>query len=180
MKNNIFYFIATCLLLSFFISCKDTPEKEMKKIQKMEDDIFKSNAPVQEPAKLQTLMDLYVNYTEKYPEDTMTPELLMRAADIAVNLNQADYAITLYNKIYNQYPDFSKRPEALFMTAFSYENYVGKLDLAKEHYELFIQQYPDHELLETAKICLDNLGKSPEELILEMMQKEASNDSIAQ
>jgi TolA-binding protein len=39
------------------------------------------------------------------------------------------------------------------------------LAVAGEKYREFIEKYPDNELAEDAKLALQNLGKSPQEII---------------
>lgn len=173
MKKNTFYtlFLAT-LFLFVIVGCKNKQEKELQEIQNLENQYFSNKTAIQEPANFQILMEKYVAYADNYPQDTLSPELMMRAADIAANLSQPGYAITLYNRIYNDYPNFVKRPYALFMIGFVNENNIGDWDKAKEYYERFIHTYPDHEMAVVAKACLENLGLSTEELILKIMQQQ--------
>jgi outer membrane protein assembly factor BamD (BamD/ComL family) len=49
--------------------------------------------------------------------------------------------------------------------AYTYENNLHDLVRAKTLYEEFLQKFPNGELAQDAKLSLDNLGKSPEELI---------------
>jgi hypothetical protein len=46
-----------------------------------------------------------------------------------------------------------------------HENYFQELGKAKAIYEQFLQRYPDHDFADDAQISIENLGKSPEELI---------------
>jgi TolA-binding protein len=67
-----------------------------------------------------------------------------------------------------QYPKSSYAEEALFLSAYTYENNLNELPKAKALYEQFITQYPKAELSEDAKFALENLGKSPEDLLKEV------------
>ncbi|MDD4848380.1 MAG: tetratricopeptide repeat protein [Bacteroidales bacterium] len=174
MKKNTYLIMAMVVSLLITVGCKNKQEKALANIKSLEEQIFNKNTPAQEPATLQNMMEQYVSYADQFPDDSLSPEMMMRAADIAANLNQAGYAITLYSRVFDNYPDFSRKPEALFMIAFVNENNIGDWDLAKEKYELFIQQYPDHPLTESAKICLQNLGVSAEDMILQLMQQQDS------
>jgi len=51
------------------------------------------------------------------------------------------------------------------MSAFILANELQKLDLAKESYNLFLQKYPSHELANSAREELNNLGIPAEEIL---------------
>ena len=57
-----------------------------------------------------------------------------------------------------------------------YENYLGDLDNAKMIYLEFLEKYPDNEFADDAEISIQNLGKSPEELIRQFEEQQAQND----
>ena len=67
----------------------------------------------------------------------------------------------------------------MFLQAFVYENHVGDLSNAREKYIEFIQKYPEKDFADDAEICLQNLGKTPEELIREFEEKQRVKDSLA-
>ena len=74
-------------------------------------------------------------------------------------------AITYYQKLYDQFPKNDKAAKALFMAAFIKANELNQLDGARSSYQLFIEKFPNHELAMQAKIELENLGKTPEEML---------------
>jgi TolA-binding protein len=86
-------------------------------------------------------------------------------------------AIRFYDRILNDFPDYRKAPEALFLKGYVYENNLGRLDKAKEIYEAFIAKYPTNEFADDAEVSLKYLGKSPEELI-EIFQSSDSTKAI--
>ena len=51
--------------------------------------------------------------------------------------------------------------------AFVLENQINDYDQAKNTYEVFIEEYPDHPMRDDAEYSIKNMGKSPEELIKE-------------
>ncbi len=111
------------------------------------------------------MIHLYVDFADTYPKDSISPYYLFKAADVSVNTFHSDESIALFNKLLKNYPDFEKAPHALFLKAFTYENYLHQLDSAKASYQLFLAKYPNHAFANDAKISLDNLGKTPEEII---------------
>ena len=92
-------------------------------------------------------------------------DLLLKAAGLAKTIEQPAKAVELYALIIANAPQHPKAATAQFMTGFIYANDMNELDKAKVAYEAFLQKYPTDELTESAKMELENLGKSPEELI---------------
>jgi hypothetical protein len=56
---------------------------------------------------------------------------------------------------------------------------VGNPQAAKNLYEKFLQVYPAHPIAKDVQTTLNNLGKTPEQLIQEFQEK-AKQDSLAQ
>ena len=111
------------------------------------------------------LVAAYLDFAEKQKDSPDAPDYLYKAADLSLNINQAKQSLDLYNRIIYQYPDYKKVPECLFLMGYIYENYFQELGKAKEIYEQFLAKYPDHDFADDAKVSIENLGKSPEELI---------------
>ena len=84
-----------------------------------------------------------------------------------MGINMTAESIKYLDKVYNDYPRFEKRPYALFLKAFVLENQSNNLAEAERVYTQFIEEYPNHEMADDAKYSIDNMGKSPEELIRE-------------
>jgi len=111
---------------------------------------------------------------DKYPEDTLAALPLYRAAEVVRALSDPKKAAAIYERIHNDYPDFSKAPESLFMLAFTYDEDLKNYDLAKATYEKFMKLYPDNVFAESTPMLLENLGKSDEE-ILQQLEKKQEN-----
>ena len=84
----------------------------------------------------------------------------------------------MYSKIYEHYPTVARRPYALFLQGFIFENEAGNLHAAKVLYDKFLKEYPSHPMAKDVQTTLANLGKSPEQLINEFEEK-AKQDSLA-
>ena len=80
-------------------------------------------------------------------------------------------AINYYSQINTEYPDSVEAVSSLFMIAFLEANEIGNLDKARETYEEFLKRYPNHELAISARAELNNLGKTPEEILQEKFSK---------
>ncbi len=117
------------------------------------------------------LVDAYIEYAGSFPDDSLAPEYLFRGADISMNMYESGRAIDLYDKILSSYPNFRKAPQCIFLKAFVYENNLNDLVNAKRYYLEFLEKYPDDDFADDAQISLENLGKTPEELIKEFEEK---------
>ena len=98
------------------------------------------------------------------PNAEESPQLLYKAGEVAGSIGAYEKAIDLFDWIYNKYPDYEKAPLALFMKAFTLDNNMKNIDAARPVYEEFLAKYPDNDFARDAKILLENLGKSDEEI----------------
>jgi len=77
----------------------------------------------------------------------------------------AKKAVEYFQKYYKQFPNSERTPKALFLIGFIQANDLRELESAGNVYREFLEKYPRHELAASVKLELDNLGKSPEEII---------------
>ncbi len=164
--------IPIVLITLLFVSCGPTKIQDKENIDVFESELFSQTSGMIDKNKANEIVDLYIAYAEKYPEDSLSSEYLFKAADISMNMNLPTKAINLYKRIRAEYPDFRKAPECLFLTGYIYENYLGNLDEARVIYQEFIDKYPENDFADDAIISIENLGKSPEELIKEFEAKQ--------
>ncbi len=122
------------------------------------------------------LVSEYQNFSSKYPDDSLSPEYLYKAAGLASGFNRGAQAIDLYESIIQAYPHYKRIPECYFMKAFTYENSLGNIGKANDLYNTFLDKYPDHELADDARAAINFLGKSPEEMVREF--EKMSSDSV--
>ena len=125
------------------------------------------------------LLKDYEAYAENYPADTNGANYLFKAADFYRYIHKPLRSIELYSKVYDKYPTVAKRPYALFLQGFIYENEVGNSQAAKNLYEKFLEVYPTHPIAKDVRATVSNLGKTPEQLIQEFQEK-AIQDSLTQ
>ena len=167
------------LIIVLFAACGPTKEDTLAKISKLEMQLFSSTNSSVNKIKANELVLLYLDFAEKYTEDSLVPNYLFKAADISMNIMESGKAIEIFDRIINNYPDYKKAPECLFLKGFVYENNLHDLVNAKKYYTKFIEQYPDNDFADDAKMSIKNLGKSPEELIREFEEKmKQGNDGI--
>jgi len=95
-----------------------------------------------------------------------------------MNLKMPQKAIQVFDRVLKNYPDYEKAAQCLFLKGYVYENEIGDLNTAKAIYKDFIAKYPDDEFADDAAVSIQNLGKSPEELIKEFEEKSKAEGKI--
>lgn len=175
MKIYKVYFIIGIMAI-VMVACGPSKDEKAGKIDQLEQELFSDQKSGVNKEKAIQLTEAYIEYADLFPEDSVTPDYLFRAADMSMNIFSSGKAIDLYNRIIRDYPDYKKAPQCVFLKAFVYENNLGDLNSAKKYYEEFLAKYPDDDFADDAKMSLQNLGKSPEELIKEFEEKMKAQD----
>ncbi len=115
----------------------------------------------------------YQNFVNKYSNDSLSPIYLLKAADLCMSTKDYTTAVKLYENVYTKYSEYEKAPQALFLQAMTYCDFLKNESLGKIKYQEFINKYPNHELSDDAKKSIEFIGKTPEE-ILEILQAKDS------
>lgn len=183
MKNTIIL-----ILLIFFcsaFSCSQSGSMEeatsentsdsktlFKEIKSLESKLRKAKTVTDEMPAAQDLVKKSQTYSELFPQDEKTADIIFKAADLARGIGEYGKAIQLWGQVWRKYPNFDKAPDAIFMQAFTYENNLKDIQNAKRYYLQVIEKFPKNPLREQAVIALKNLGRSPEDLIKEFQKNE--------
>ena len=107
------------------------------------------------------------------PESDKTPEYLYKAAEIARTMHTMPKALSIYDWILEDYPNFDKVPTIMFIKGFILEQDFKKTEEARAIYTQFLEKYPQHQMASSAKFLLENLGKSEEEILNKIHQKDS-------
>ena len=169
---------AVFAIMAVLVSCSSPKEKLKSEIKSTEDSLFSDETKMVDRTMAAELIDKYVAYADQFPDDPDTPETLFKAGDLSMNMNMPRKAIQLFDRIMNNYPDFEKTPQCMFLKGYIYENDLKDLKTAKQIYEDFLKKYPDDEFADDAEISIKNLGKSPEDLIREFEEKAKREGAI--
>lgn len=86
-------------------------------------------------------------------------------------------AIGAYTEIVQRFPTSDKAPQCQFMVGYLYANQLKNIEKAKEAYQGFIRNWPEHELVKDAQWELDHLGKDVNEI--EELNRILGKDSLA-
>jgi len=104
-------------------------------------------------------------YALVYPESDQTPEFLYRAGEMARTIKTFTKALNIYDWLEEKYPNYEKTPTTVFLKGFMLENTLNEPEQAKEVYQRFVDNYPDHALVPDVQFLLENIGKSDEEIM---------------
>lgn len=169
-------FILSLLVLAL-ASCQPSREKQEKKITAMENRLFSPTSTGFDKASADSLMRLYAEFIEKFPKDSLTPKYLFKAAGIAMNMGEGETAIKYFDKLYTEYPGDPKAPFCLFFKGYVQENVLHDYGLARGSYEMFLKKYPTNEFADDAQAAIENLGKSPEQMVKEFEAKQKADSA---
>jgi|GEM_PF-105133 len=175
MKNNLF---KMALIAGLGLAgCQDNQQAIIDNIEKSQKVLYGDGQNFNfDIVKADGLIAAYDKFITKYPNDAKTPEYLFNESEVYSTKKDFDKAIECYTKIYTNYKDHEKAPTALFMLGFTYEDKLKNLVKAKAYYDEFLSKYPQHELADDVQFSLNNLGKSPEEIMKEFEAKMNSQD----
>lgn len=140
-----------------------TPAFMAGRIHAMEDSIFAN--PAFDRRGAVALLDVYQAYARAYPADSLSPEYLVRAAGIQRNLKDPQAAIDLFDRIIRDYPNWKDIVVCYYQKGLIYQDDLKQLGAAKTAYEEVLRRFPDHVFGQEAKLMIDNLQYSNEELI---------------
>jgi tetratricopeptide (TPR) repeat protein len=176
MKSR--FLILLPLMAGLLVSCQPSRSKLNGRIRSMETRLFSPSGTGFSKASADSLADLYATFAGRFPDDSLAPDYLFKAAGICMNMQEGAKAIGYFDKILADYPKWEKAPFCLFFKGYVQENVLRNLDQAKETYLLFLEKYPDNDFSDDARAALDNLGKTPEQMVREFEARNKA-DSLA-
>lgn len=88
------------------------------------------------------MVSVYESFAQQFPDDTLSPEFLFRAADLAQGVGHDQMALQFYRTLRDSFPDYRKRAAVLFMMGFVYQNNLGDTSHARESYTEFLENTP--------------------------------------
>ncbi len=154
MKQH-FTWVIVVLVLGLSGCSKPPAEEYMKKAEVAEKGGLWSEA-----------LGHYQNLVKDHPAGVLTETALFNIAAIQHNnLQNFQAAVDGYKSYLERYPEGKKAPTAMFLVGFLYHNELKNLDSARAYYQSFLSKFPDHEMATSAQFEIQNLGKSPDEIL---------------
>ena len=176
MKKKSIYIIFFISII-IFIGCINKHDKKLAEIRELEKTSLFTSDGLADSLHIIKLIDAYNGYSTSFPEDSLTPEFLFANSRLYIIINDFNSAIKTLDNIIEKYPSNNRIPDCIFLKANIYENYLHDFVNARKSYEILIDKYPNHNLSKESKILLENLGKSPEELLQSILAKRTNQNS---
>lgn len=158
MKKTLVIIAASLLM----IACGQDREKEIQNIEQHEIELSTIDISSDDSAAVE-MVDLYRKFANDFPDDSLAPAYMQRAADISINIGQTEQAIALLDSIITLYPSYEDIAGCYFMKGNAYET-AEQYEMAREAYTYFVENYPDHYLAPDTKKMINFLGMTPEEM----------------
>ncbi|MDA3819689.1 MAG: hypothetical protein PF590_04420 [Candidatus Delongbacteria bacterium] len=142
------------------VQSKDEMQKQIIKHEKVlhkvdELDVSKAN----------DMIRLYLKYASQYKQDSLVPEYLFRAAELAMNVDRPYDAVAYLQRIEKNYTGFDKIPWVVYLTGFIYDSMLNEDETAEMYYNRFLDNWPDHERAEEVRMLKSYLHMSDKEII---------------
>jgi len=176
MKKVLYIFVVLITVISIN-ACKENPSEASLKEQilALEDSVFTDNMEVKQfqDENVVILSEKYQAYAEtEGTPDSSAVDALFKAVALAKNVNRSyAKAIQLLNKIHTDYPESPRASTALFYEGFTYANDLQDYDKAKKVYDKFLKKYPNDPMAASVMAEIQNLGKTPDQIIEEFQKK---------
>lgn len=174
-------YLLFCISLFIFFSCNDQKEKLNREVQdnlELVNQGFKENRLDTAAARKAT--SAIGDFLGKYPEDTLAPGYLFELGMLYQKQRKYEQAINAFDKLYREYPESPRARNAVFLQGFLYANVLSNYEKAKEKYRLYLDKFADADQKMTSDVQLElqNLGKTPDELLKEIQAKDSANISL--
>jgi outer membrane protein assembly factor BamD (BamD/ComL family) len=154
------------------VEVKTPPREEcIAKIKELEAEMFKAKEIDNTMAT--TAIQAYTDFVGYFPTDTLSPDFLFKAGEIATAAKKYKQALSHYQNITTNYPYFKHVKESLYLQGFLYDNFLNDETAAKTIYQEVIAKYPNTNYAKDAEAAINNLGKTDEQLIEEFKKKNA-------
>ena len=167
-----------CLMgISLLAACGPNREKQIKAIEEHEHSLSTLEMST-EDSGLAEMISLYRTFAKDFPNDSLAPVYLMRAADLSITAGKTDEAVSLLDTIITIYPGFEDLGGCWFLKGYAFET-AEQYDRAREAYTYFVDNYPDHYLAPDTRKTLPYIGMTAEEMF-EAIMNMADEDNLAQ
>jgi tetratricopeptide (TPR) repeat protein len=173
MLKMIRYVISSVVIILLF-SCTSPREKYIAEIKSNLEEVNKSFATNRKDTVSEQKAEESINeFIEKYPQDSLSSKYLFELGMLYQKQRKFDKALNAFDRCYSEYPNSNEAGNAVFLQGFLYANVLNNLDKAKEKYQLYLDKYSglDPKITSDVRLELDNLGKSPDELLKEIQAK---------
>jgi TolA-binding protein len=148
-----FAVVISVFLLFLLTSCGKTPNELYNEGMEL----------IQNPDTVEQGAEVLEEFTQRFPDHEHTPEALINLGIAYQGLKEYDKAVDAYQRLIANHPNTPEAYKGMFMLGFLYSDELNDPEQAKAVLSDFIETYPDSELVESAVVLLQNVGKPVEE-----------------
>jgi outer membrane protein assembly factor BamD (BamD/ComL family) len=165
MKQSFFYL--TLSLLFWACNQHDTATQEQLKTEifALEKKLLDTGDASKDKSSALLLIEKTKQYAKHFPQDSLTPELLFKAGDVAKGAREYGKAIHLWGQVWRNYGAHDKASIALFLQGFTFDSDLRDPKMASRYYKDFLTRYPNDPLADQVKQLLAVVELNPEELV---------------
>ncbi len=175
-----FYISLSTIILLWGCSSKPkgietaTEAQLITSLGQLESQLRQNSGTSLDTAKINTFVQNAETLAERFPQDSLAPLYLFKAAELRHASGKWAEAIELWGTVDTKFKNYQRSPEALFMQGFVSENDLQNRKQAIRYYEVFLAKYPQHPMAEDAKVLIENLkkGVTDQELIEQFEQQQ--------
>ena len=189
MLHKIGFLITSSVL---FVSCGNNPSSEKKQEIVKKDTVVVAidectkflneakrldnillKATVVNPQIAEQAIKAFYEFSANCKTDTLAPVFLIKAGQIAQSVKKYTQPQAFFTKCIDEFPNFKSRGAAMFLLAQLYDDafILNNESEARTIYHQILREYPNTSYANDAKACIQNLGKSDEQLIQEFLKK---------
>lgn len=129
---------ATVIGILLMLGCSNPQKEKRKELNQLEQELTKGYSK----EKANQLNVGYLEYIEKYPDDTLSKEYMMRGVETAIVNNDPKQAIQFIDLFLKKYPTDPKASLMQFKKAVVFELLYQDPVGAIAQYELVVKNYP--------------------------------------
>ena len=167
--------------LSFFIaSCHPSMEKQANEINQSIEAVNHSFAENKMDTNLIKAAGKKIEaFADQYKSDTVTARYLFDLGMMYQKSKQDLNALKTFDRVATMFPASKYAANAVFLQGFINANVMYNLTAAKEKYQYYLDHYAaiNPKVTEDVRLELQNLGKTPDELLKELQEKNEKGDS---
>ncbi len=145
--------------------------KRLIEVKRLDNILLKATILNKEVAE--NAINVFYNFAINCKQDTLAPVFLLKSGQVAQSIKKYTQAQSCFKTCIDEFPKFKGRGAAMFLLAQLYDDssMLNNESEARTIYHQIIREYPSTSFASDARACLQNIGKSDEELVKEFLKK---------
>ena len=128
-----------------------------------------------DPKQLKKLLELYEKHVDQYPERReVNANLLLRAADVALQLGRPKKAVALYDRLLTEFRGTSVESKALYLKTILYDKELQRPDSVLILGQTFLWRYRNDPFANDMQVLLDSVAARHPDVAQKVREKQAS------